>query len=331
LALKYASQASTTENNGGPMSKVDSSTTGCPFLTTGYIHKTYAIPALFCNDDSRSIVLFDGECNLCNTLVQTLLKYDTTGNLRFAALQSRVGDLLLRRMSDELRVQVMTSSSSSSALPLDKVSEEIEEEKYKSMVVCDKDTTFIKSSAVYKILQSLDVSSSSSKRLRMIQYLALIGYILPTSIRDKIYNFVSKRRRKWFGTSNECLLWDENFEDRFVDDGLLTGRYRDPFANPHETKVVASPNLFESDSPPVRGDKVRIIWPAITDSEPSVTYESDIPDGVCLISANGIITTVDLPMRVVVRVDRESIGYGPDINGDRTMIAWVKPQEIAAL
>ena len=309
------------------MSKVDSSTTGCPFLTTGYIHKTYAIPALFGDDDSRSIVLFDGECNLCNTFVQTLLKYDTTGNLRFAALQSRVGDLLLRRMSDELRVQVMTSSSSS-ALPLDKVSEEIEE-KYKSMVVCDKDTTYIKSSAVYKILQSLDLSSS--KRLRVIQYFALIGYILPTSIRDKIYNFVSKRRRKWFGTSNECLLWDENFEDRFVDDGLLTGRYRDPFANPHETKVIASPNLFESDSPPVRGDKVRIIWPAITDSEPSVTFESDIPDGVCLIGANGIITTVDLPMRVVVRVERESIGYGPDSNGDRTMIAWVKPQEIAAL
>jgi predicted DCC family thiol-disulfide oxidoreductase YuxK len=328
LALKYASQAATTtDNNGGPMSKVDSSTTGCPFLTTGYIHKTYAIPALFNDVDSRSIVLFDGECNLCNRFVQTLLKYDTSSNLRFAALQSRVGDLLIRRMSNELRGHVMTSSSS-----LVEVDEEVEE-KYKSMVVCDKDATYIKSSAVYKIIQSLDVSSS--KRLKMIQYLALVGYILPTSIRDKIYNFISKRRRKWFGTSNECLLWDENFDDRFVDDGLLTGNYRDPFANPHEAKVAttaASPNLFESNSPPIRGDKVRIIWPAtIEDIEPSVTYESDIPDGVCLISATGIIATVDLPMRVVVRIDRGSIGYGPDVNGDRTMIAWVKPQEIATL
>lgn len=219
-------------------------------------------------------------------------------------------------MSNELRVQVMT---------FEKI-----EEKYKSMVVCDKDATYIKSSAVYKIFQSLDVSSS--KRLKVIQYLAIIGYILPTTVRDKIYNFVSKRRRKWFGTSNECLLWDQNYEDRFVDDGKLTGNYRDPFANPHETKVATSPNLFKSDSPPVRGDKVRIIWPATTDdSEPPVFYESDIPDGVCLISATGIITTVDLPMRVVVRVDRESIGYGPDVNGHRTMIAWVKPQEIAAL
>ena len=130
LALKYASQAATTtDNNGGPMSKVDSSTTGCPFLTTGYIHKTYAIPALFNDVDSRSIVLFDGECNLCNRFVQTLLKYDTSSNLRFAALQSRVGDLLLRRMSNELRGHVMTSSSSS----LVEVGEEVEE-KYKSMV-----------------------------------------------------------------------------------------------------------------------------------------------------------------------------------------------------
>jgi hypothetical protein len=38
-----------------------------------------------------------------------------------------------------------------------------------------------------------------------------------------------------------------------------------------------------------------------------------------------------LPMRVVLRVDRESIGLAPDEKGDRTMIAWVKPREIAAL
>ena len=49
------------------------------------------------------------------------------------------------------------------------------------------------------------------------------------------------------------------------------------------------------------------------------------------IGATGKITTVDLPMRVVVRVDRQSIGCGPNVNGDTTIIAWVKPQEIALL
>ncbi len=51
-ALKYASQAA-----DGPMSKVDSTKSGgCPFLTTSYVYKTYAVPALF-NDA--------GECVRC--------------------------------------------------------------------------------------------------------------------------------------------------------------------------------------------------------------------------------------------------------------------------
>ena len=256
--------------------------------------------------------------------MQTLLKYDSGGNLRFAALQSRVGDLLLRRMSDELRAQVLAS-------PLDDGGEAAE--RYKSMVVCGRDATYIRSSAVYCILQSLD--GSSSKRLRLVQYLALIGYVLPTRARDRVYQFVSKRRKSWFGSSDECLLWDDRFEDRFVDDGVLTGSYRDPFANPHaEVVVPASADLFRGDFSPVRGDSVRIIWPS-TDgtmsADPSVSYDSEFPDGICLIGGTGKISTVDLPMRVVLRVDRESIGLAADEKGDRTIIAWVKPREIAAL
>ena len=69
------------------------------FVSTHHRHQL----SLFLNlnfSDSRPIVLFDGECNLCNKFVQTLLKYDSCdndirGNLRFAALQSHVGKLLM--------------------------------------------------------------------------------------------------------------------------------------------------------------------------------------------------------------------------------------------
>ena len=66
-------------------------------------------------------------------------------------------------------------------------------------------------------------------------------------------------------------------------------------------------------------------------ADPSVSYDSEFPDGICLIGGTGKISTVDLPMRVVLRVDRESIGLAADEKGDRTMIAWVKPREIATL
>ena len=66
----------------------------------------------------------------------------------------------------------------------------------------------------------------------------MIGYVLPTRARDRVYQFVSKRQKSWFGSSDECLLWDDRFEDRFVDDGVLTGSYRK--FSPLKTK--AKPN-----------------------------------------------------------------------------------------
>jgi predicted DCC family thiol-disulfide oxidoreductase YuxK len=217
-------------------------------------------------------------------------------------------------MSAELRAQVILDNS------------EVGGEKYKSIVVCGPEKTYIESSAVFQILQSL---GGTSKRLKVIQYLALLGYVLPTKARDGVYKFISKRRKRWFGSADECLLWDDRFDDRFVDDGVLTGVYRDPFADPHAKVSHTSTNLFEGNSPPVRGNKVRIVWPADSNQDPSVSYDDEFPDGICIIGGTGTISTIDLPMRIVMRVDRESIGMSPDENGEQTMIAWVKPGAVA--
>jgi predicted DCC family thiol-disulfide oxidoreductase YuxK len=221
-------------------------------------------------------------------------------------------------------------------------------EKYKSIVLCTPDETYIQSSAVLKILAALSSTSSStsssanikpSKRIKLLQYLGLIGYIIPTKLRDSIYKYISKRRKSWFGSASECMLYDERFDDRFVDDGVLTGVYRDPFANPNtpppppssseeEQEVVT--NLFESDNPPKRGDKVQIIWPSNTNLDPSITYDDEFPNGLCLIGGRGTISTIDLPMRIVLRVERKSLGLDErDVMGEETMIAWVKPSEVA--
>lgn len=325
-SLAYASSSASTP---GPMSQVDPNARsgGCPFLVTSLDSKrTYAVPALFHPTDQRPIVLFDGSCTLCNNFVQFLLKYDTTGNLRFAALQSKVGELLLRRMSEEVRREVLQEEDTKEQ------DGESSGEKYKSLVLCSPDSTYIQSSAVLKILGFLS-STSSAKRIKLLQYMGLAGYVLPTRIRDKIYKFVSKRRKSWFGSADECMLYDERFDDRFVDDGVLTGVFRDPFADPNatpkaDTEVV---NLFEGDTPPQRGDKVQIIWPQNSNLDPSVTYDEEFPNGLCLVGGTGKITTVDLPMRVVMRVDRQSIGLEKDAMGEDTMIAWVKPHELTLL
>ncbi|RZL12977.1 MAG: DUF393 domain-containing protein, partial [Hymenobacter sp.] len=41
------------------------------------------------------VLLFDGVCNLCNGLVQFIIRHDPQARLRFAALQSEAGCALL--------------------------------------------------------------------------------------------------------------------------------------------------------------------------------------------------------------------------------------------
>lgn len=359
-ALAYAG---TSSSAAGPMSQVDPNARsgGCPFLVKSHdAQVTYAVPALFNNNNSnnnqqRPIVLFDGSCTLCNNFVQFLLKYDVYGNLRFAALQSKVGELLLRRMSQEVRDEVLHQTTTAAEGEGEGSNEGKEGgggEKYKSIVLCTPDETYIQSSAVLKILAALSSSTSTSstttsssssnikpsKRIKLLQYLGLIGYIIPTKLRDSMYKYISKRRKSWFGSADECMLYDERFDNRFVDDGVLTGVYRDPFANPNapppppskEEEKETVTNLFESDNPPKRGDTVQIIWPSNTNLDPSITYDDEFPNGLCLIGGRGTISTIDLPMRIVLRVERKSLGLDEnDGMGEETMIAWVKPSEVA--
>lgn len=44
------------------------------------------------------MLLFDGECGLCNAVVRFLLRRDRVGRLRFAALQGVVGQAVLTRL-----------------------------------------------------------------------------------------------------------------------------------------------------------------------------------------------------------------------------------------
>ena len=44
-----------------------------------------------------AIVLFDGECNFCDSSVQFIIKRDPDGFFQFAALQSEIGEELKKK------------------------------------------------------------------------------------------------------------------------------------------------------------------------------------------------------------------------------------------
>ena len=217
--------------------------------------RLFSIPSIFSPSDSRPVVLFDGKCNLCNAGVQLVLDKDRAssdprGNLRVAALQSRVGRILLARLPPSQREAVLGGPGGG--------------EKYKSIVVAGPDRTWINSAACLRI----------GREMRgPLRYLALLATIVPRFLRDAAYRLMSRYRGRLFGRLAECRLCDDNWDTRFIDDATFGGRGQgdvDPFADPSATASGTDDDDDDDDwtveappgTPVVRaGERVRVVSP----------------------------------------------------------------------
>mmetsp|Transcript_16759 Transcript_16759/g.32425 ORF Transcript_16759/g.32425 Transcript_16759/m.32425 type:complete len:219 (+) Transcript_16759:98-754(+) len=133
--------------------------------------------------DARPIILFDGVCNMCNGGVNFVLDWDPVGKVRFAALQSEAGRVLLAR----------------SGRSPDDIS---------SIVLVEKDGFDIKSDAVLKIAQYLQLPIPAA---------AAFATLFPLVLRDGVYDQVAQNRYNIFGMSDACRLSDDRFAERFVE------------------------------------------------------------------------------------------------------------------
>lgn len=127
------------------------------------------------------IVLFDGECNMCNSAVQFIIKRDPKAKFHFTSLQSSKGMELLHE--HKLRQDVNT------------------------MVYVKNNKAFTHSTAVLLIARELD-------GLWPITSCALI---IPPFIRNSVYRFVAKNRLKWFGKKDVCRLPTSEERARFLE------------------------------------------------------------------------------------------------------------------
>ncbi|MCQ6280391.1 thiol-disulfide oxidoreductase DCC family protein [Bacillus sp. EB600] len=128
-----------------------------------------------------AIILFDGECNLCNSSVQFIINKDPDGYFQFASLQGKTGQKLLKKCT---------------------IYHEID-----SIVLIENDRFYIKSSAALKIC----------KKLKGIWKLCSIFEIIPPFIRDCFYDIVAKNRYKWFGRKESCMVPTLTVKKRFLD------------------------------------------------------------------------------------------------------------------
>ncbi len=115
------------------------------------------------------IIFFDGVCTLCNGFVDFVIKRDP-GRFQFASLQGE------------------TARKNLDAGFLD--------HDPKSIVLWDEAGVHTKSQAVIRILA----------RLPAPWKLAVGLYAVPPGMRDFFYDFIAKRRYRWFGRRDTCRL-----------------------------------------------------------------------------------------------------------------------------
>jgi len=133
--------------------------------------------ALIALSFQHPIIIFDGECHLCDRSVQFIIKRDKKADFRFCTLQNAIKNNLIQTETD-------------------------------SVIMMDKNTIYIKSKAALKILIYLG---------GMYHIISFVLSVIPTNMADVVYDFIAKNRYKWFGKYDECIIPEKAWKDRFID------------------------------------------------------------------------------------------------------------------
>lgn len=130
----------------------------------------------------KQLILFDGVCNLCNSSIQYVIKHDKKNRFMFTALQGDVGQQVLEKY------QIDTSKTDSILL--------------------------------YSEINGLSTKSSAAlniaKHLGFPRNLMAIFFIVPTGIRNWVYDFVAKNRYKWYGKKDACMIPTPELKQKFL-------------------------------------------------------------------------------------------------------------------
>lgn len=129
---------------------------------------------------SDSIILFDGECNLCNATVSFVLARERAPTLRFAALQSPAARELLAGFG----------------LPPGQLD---------TLVLIEGGKAYDRSTAALRI----------SRHLRAPWPLLYACMVVPKAVRDAIYDRIAGTRHKLV-SQQQCGVWSAEERARFL-------------------------------------------------------------------------------------------------------------------
>ncbi|MCO6499490.1 MAG: thiol-disulfide oxidoreductase DCC family protein [Vicingus serpentipes] len=130
--------------------------------------------------NSKYIILFDGQCNLCNYWARYIIKRDKKDIFRFSSLQSEVGETLKKKHN----INPTTDA----------------------IILIENEQHFTKSTAALRILKLIGGINSIFYSLT----------IFPVFIRDFVYDIIAKYRYQWFGKTDCEFIPTPDIEKKFL-------------------------------------------------------------------------------------------------------------------
>ena len=131
----------------------------------------------------KKIILFDGLCNLCEASVQFVIKHDNSDQFRFVALQSDLGQKIIAHIG-------------------------INSKNIDSVVLYEPGVAYY-----YKSNAALQVA----KNLGGLFHLGTVFRIIPTTLRNALYDYVAKNRYSWYGKKPQCLMPTPDLKAKFLE------------------------------------------------------------------------------------------------------------------
>lgn len=128
---------------------------------------------------NATILFFDGECLLCNKAVQWILKNEKDNEILFCSLQSNFAK---QNIPQELK-------------------------SIDSVILLKNGQYYTHFDAFIKIIPHLKWQW---------KFLYLLK-IIPRFLRNHLYNFIARNRKKWFGYSDSCWLNNVEYKKRMIE------------------------------------------------------------------------------------------------------------------
>lgn len=120
----------------------------------------------------QSIIFYDGHCNLCNRVLQFIIRRDKKRIFQYLPLQSKeAGDLLSLKQSNNQNPD--------------------------SVILLENNKIYSKTEAIYRILPKLGQGYK----------LLLVFKLIPNQWTDSVYDWIAANRYQWFGKSDDCKLY----------------------------------------------------------------------------------------------------------------------------